>query len=53
VVVSTKSLWRGHDPVSRLHGAGPTIDGMDILAVFLGIACFAILIALVYAIERI
>jgi hypothetical protein len=53
VVVSTKSLYRRHDPARGLHAGGPTINGMDIVAVVLAIATFAILIALVFGIEKI
>jgi hypothetical protein len=53
VGVSTKSLYRRHDPARRLDAGGPTINAMDIVAVVLGIATFAILLALVFGIERI
>jgi hypothetical protein len=45
---------RAPDPSSRApHGERPTIVVMDIVAVLLGIASFAILIALVAGIDRI
>ena len=35
------------------HGRGPIITGMDALSIALGIAMFAILFGLIYAIDRV
>jgi hypothetical protein len=37
----------------RLHAGGPIIALMDILALAMGIAAFAVLIGLIFAIDRI
>jgi hypothetical protein len=51
--VFTTSLYRATISRYRLHAGGPIIVVMDILAVALGIASFAILLGLIFAIDRI
>jgi len=51
--VFTTSLYRATISRYRLHAGGPIIVVMDILAVVMAIAAFAILFGLIFAIDRI
>ncbi len=51
--VFTASLCRRRVPAYPLDIPGPKIHGMDIVSVLLGVLMFAVLIALIYGIDRI
>jgi hypothetical protein len=51
--IFTTSLYRPRDSRYGLHTGGPIIVLMDILALILAIATFAILFGLIFAIDRI
>lgn len=49
----TASLWRGPFSAYRLDGAAGRIPDMDAVSIVLGIAMFAVLLGLIYGIDRI
>jgi hypothetical protein len=49
----TESVYRSGLSARVLHARRPIIFGMDVISIVLGVLMFAVLIALVYGIERI